>query len=130
VKQQQDEAKYGKAHTLFDFSIKKSPAYSSDFSTQSGLGPSPIMAISLRDVLMPDPCNGLSSHSDTVQRGTSSPLSIINVDADEDEASPELIKDLHISKTTCSGIDHSQVTSWNQDVRTQSSVGGFMCLFP
>jgi hypothetical protein len=56
------------------------------------------MAISLHDVLTPDACDGLSSHRDTTRRGTSPPLSIIDVDADEDEAMPEPIEDLHVPR--------------------------------
>jgi hypothetical protein len=98
VKRQQDEAKHGKSHTLFDFGIEKQPAQLPNLGTRSVLVPSPIMAISLRDVRTPDACNGPSSHRDTTQRGTSHPISIIDVDAGEDEASPEPIEGLHVPR--------------------------------
>jgi hypothetical protein len=58
----------------------------------------PSWAISLHDVLTPDACDGLSSHRDTTRRGTSPPLSIIDIDADEDETMPEPIEDLHVPR--------------------------------
>jgi hypothetical protein len=63
VRRQQDEAKHGKACTLFDFGIEKQPAQLSGLSTQSVLVPSPIMAIFVMDT--PDVCDGLSNHRES-----------------------------------------------------------------